>query len=86
MDSILNLLFEKWENDISLPNGFNFGCKDVYCHDYIDIKRITIDELQQFRNVYFPISLNQDFNCILQSTWTLRTQLLDSFLLLGEKV
>jgi hypothetical protein len=66
MDSVLNLLFENWENGISRPNGFNFGCRDVYCHEYIDINRISVDGLTQFKNVYFPISLNQDFNCIFK--------------------
>ena len=71
MDSILNLLFDKWENGISIPNGFKFGCRDVYCHDYINVNRISIDRLDEFKNVYFPISLNQDFSCIFRKDFSL---------------
>lgn len=66
MDSVLNLLFENWENGIPLPNGNQYGCRYPYCHEYIGVNNIKIHELEEFENVYFPIDLNSDFNCVFK--------------------
>ena len=65
MDSILNLLFENWENGKPLPNGSVYGCTFPYCSEYIQTKDMSIDNLNS-TNVYYPISLNSDFNCIFR--------------------
>lgn len=64
MDSILNLYFEEWNADQPIPNGNKFGCRYPYCHQYIEVNNIRIDEINNFENVYFPVDLNTDFNCI----------------------
>ena len=70
MDSVLNLLFEHWDIKEGVaypkPNGSSFGCNQPYCSDYINVKNIPIQKLREYKNVYFPISLNMDFNCIFK--------------------
>lgn len=66
MGSVLNLLFEEWNNGNPIPNGNNFGCRYPYCREYIETNNIRIEDLEQFENVYFPIDLNTDFNCIFK--------------------
>jgi len=65
MDSILNLLFEKWENGTPIPNGDKYGCTFPYCSEYIQTNNLSIDKLSG-SNVYYPISLNSDFYCIFK--------------------
>jgi len=65
MDSILNLLFDKWENGNPLPNGNQYGCTFPYCSEYISTRNLSVDGLNGI-NVYYPISLNSDFNCIFR--------------------
>jgi hypothetical protein len=65
MDSVLNLLFEKWENGNPLPNGNQYGCTFPYCSEYIQTNNLSIDKLNS-TDVYYPVSLNSDFNCIFR--------------------
>ena len=66
MDSVLNLLFEEWNDLGPIPNGNNFGCRHPYCRIYINVNNIKINELGGLDNIYFPIGLNTDFNCIFK--------------------
>ena len=58
-------MFENWENGKPLPNGSVYGCTFPYCSEYIQTKDMSIDNLNS-TNVYYPISLNSDFNCIFR--------------------
>lgn len=64
MDSILNLLFEEWDNEKPIPNGNKFGCRFPYCSEYIQTNNIKLIQLDYVSNVYFPIDLNTDFYSI----------------------
>ena len=66
MDSVLNLLFEEWNELGPIPNGNQHGCRHPYCREYVNVNNIRIEELNSYSNVYFPIDLNTDFNCIFK--------------------
>ena len=66
MDSILNLLFEEWNNLGPTPNGNKFGCRFPYCSEYIDTNNIKIGDIDSYQNIYFPIDLNTDFYSIFR--------------------
>jgi hypothetical protein len=72
MDSVLNLLFENWENGKPLPNGNLYGCTFPYCSEYIQTKDISVDDLNS-TNVYYAVSLNSDFNCIFRKRFFSQT-------------
>lgn len=61
MDSVLNLLFEEWIDGRATPNGEKFGCGFPYCNEYIRTNYISIEDVELYDNVYFPISLNNIF-------------------------
>lgn len=67
MDSVLNLLFEEWGDGKPIPNGNSFGCGEPYCYEYIDVNNIKVNEVGRYNNVYYPISLNQEFYCIFRT-------------------
>jgi hypothetical protein len=66
MDSVLNLLFEEWNNGNPIPNGSKFGCRFPYCSEYIQTNNIKLIQLDHISNVYFPIDLNTDFYSIFK--------------------
>ena len=66
MDSVLNLLFEEWNNGNPIPNGNKFGCRFPYCSEYIQTNNIKLIQLDHISNVYFPIDLNTDFYSIFK--------------------
>jgi hypothetical protein len=66
MDSVLNLLFEEWNDVGPIPNGNQFGCRHPYCREYVDVNNIRVEEIENYSNVYFPIDLNSDFSCIFR--------------------
>lgn len=66
MDSVLNLLFEEWNELGPIPNGNNFGCRHPYCREYVEVNNIRLEEIESYKNVYFPVDLNTDFNCIFK--------------------
>ena len=69
MDSVLNLLFENWNNGIALPNGEKFGCGFPYCNEYVDTNYISIENIDLYDNVYYPISLNNIFYSIFEENF-----------------
>ncbi len=83
MDSILNLLFEEWNNLGPTPNGNRFGCRFPYCSEYIDTNNIRIEEIELYQNIYFPIDLNTDFYSIFREGF-FSEQILN--LLFGKKI
>ena len=64
MGSVLNLLFEEWNNEGPIPNGNRFGCRFPYCREYIEVNNLKIQDIESIENVYFPIDLNTDFYSI----------------------
>lgn len=64
MGSVLNLLFEEWNNEGPIPNGNRFGCRFPYCREYIEVNNLKIEDIESIENVYFPIDLNTDFYSI----------------------
>lgn len=65
MDSVLTLLFDKWEGGNPIANGSEYGCTFPYCSEYIKTKNISLSDVSG-NNIYYPISLNSDFNCIFR--------------------
>jgi hypothetical protein len=65
MDSVLTLLFDKWESGNPIANGSEYGCTFPYCSEYIKTKNISLNDVSG-NNIYYPISLNSDFNCIFK--------------------
>ena len=66
MDSILNLLFEEWNNLGPIPNGNHFGCRFPYCKEYIETNNIRLEDIELYENIFFPIDLNTDFYSIFR--------------------
>ncbi len=69
MGSVLTLLFEEWKEGRPTPNGDKFGCGFPYCSEYIDTHYITLDDVDRYDNIYFPISLNSDFFSIFSENF-----------------
>lgn len=65
MDSVLTLLFDKWEGGNPIANGSEYGCTFPYCSEYIKTKNISLSDVSG-NNIYYPVSLNSDFNCIFR--------------------
>ena len=66
MGSILNLLFEEWNNLGPIPNGNQFGCRFPYCREYIETNNIRLEDIELYENIFFPIDLNTDFYSIFK--------------------
>lgn len=69
MGSVLNLLFEEWNNEGPIPNGNQFGCRFPYCREYIETNNLRIEDVDSYTNVYFPIDLNTDFFSVFKENF-----------------
>jgi len=69
MGSILNLLFEEWNDINPIPNGNKFGCSFPYCSEYIQTNNIKIKDIDDYENIYFPVCLNNIFFSIFEENF-----------------
>ena len=61
MGSVLNLLFEDCNNLGPIPNGNQFGCRFPYCSEYVETNNVKLEDIDLYKNIYYPIDLNTDF-------------------------